>query len=104
MQTYFRPGDWNANCEMCGFRFKASSMRKRWDGAMVCKRCWEPRNSQDFVKGVVDNISVPWSRNLETIFPLEGCTLAGGSCYADYAVADCAICDNTTYDPEFLGG
>lgn len=43
-------GDSNAICDCCGFKFKQSQLRKRWDGAMVCKADWEPRHPQDFVK------------------------------------------------------
>ena len=43
-------GDSNSICDCCGFKFKQSQLRKRWDGAMVCKADWEPRHPQDFVK------------------------------------------------------
>lgn len=43
-------GDSNAICDCCGFKYKQSQLRKRWDGAMVCKFDWEPRHPQDFVK------------------------------------------------------
>ena len=29
---------------------------------MVCKECWEPRHPQDFLRGVPDDPSVPWTR------------------------------------------
>lgn len=43
-------GDANAVCDCCGFDFKQSQLRKRWDGAMVCAKDWEPRHPQDSVK------------------------------------------------------
>lgn len=43
-------GDSKACCDVCGFDYKLSQLRKRWDGAMVCKADWEPRHPQDFVK------------------------------------------------------
>jgi hypothetical protein len=43
-------GDSKACCDVCGFDFKQSQLRKRWDGAMVCKADYEPRHQQDFVK------------------------------------------------------
>lgn len=43
-------GDSKACCDVCGFDYKQSQLRKRWDGAMVCKADWEPRHPQDFVK------------------------------------------------------
>lgn len=43
-------GDSNAICDCCGFKFKQSQLRKRWDGAMVCAADYETRHPQDFVK------------------------------------------------------
>lgn len=43
-------GDSNAICDCCGFKFKQSQLRKRWDGAMVCSKDWETRHPQDLVK------------------------------------------------------
>lgn len=42
--------------------FFASELRRTWDGFYVCEECWEPRHPQDFVRGVPDNPSVPWTR------------------------------------------
>jgi len=59
---YLRDGDWNAICDECGKKFKASQLKLRWDGFMVCQRDWEPRHPQDFVRGVKDTMNTPWSR------------------------------------------
>lgn len=56
------PGDWWAICDSCGRKFKASELRKRWDGFMVCKDDLELRHPQDFVKTKQDKITVPWAR------------------------------------------
>ena len=29
-------GDWNAICDRCGFKFKASELKKTWDNLYVC--------------------------------------------------------------------
>ena len=60
--TTYKAGDWNAICDECGFKFKASQLRKRWDGYMVCKDDWEIRHPQDSLRGRRDDQSVPWSR------------------------------------------
>lgn len=60
--TYFVLGDWNAACDQCGRGFKFSALKKRWDGAWACSDCWEPRQPQDFVRGVKDDSSVPVGR------------------------------------------
>lgn len=43
-------GDSNAVCDVCGFKFKRSQLRKRWDGAMVCSQDFELRHPQDNIK------------------------------------------------------
>jgi hypothetical protein len=50
MNSYFILGDSNAICDSCGFKFKQSMLRKRWDGAMVCDADWESRHPQDLIK------------------------------------------------------
>jgi len=48
--TYFVLGDSNSICDSCGFKFKHSQLRKRWDGAMVCSKDFELRHPQDTIK------------------------------------------------------
>jgi hypothetical protein len=57
-------GDYNAICDRCGSKFKFSQLKLEWDGLYVCTAngCWEPRQPQDYVKGVMDDMSVPVSR------------------------------------------
>lgn len=59
---YLALGDWNATCDMCGKKFKASMLKARWDGAMVCSYDFEMRQPQDFVRGVPDPQALPWTR------------------------------------------
>ena len=40
-------GSQNGICDECGFKFKQVDLRKKWDGLVVCRTCWEPRNSSD---------------------------------------------------------
>lgn len=42
-------GDTNAICDVCGFKYKGSELKKRWDGAMVCRYDFELRHPQDSV-------------------------------------------------------
>ena len=51
---YLKLGDSNGLCQQCGFKFKMSALRLRWDGIYACSECWEPRHPQDFVRGVKD--------------------------------------------------
>lgn len=61
---YYRNGTYNGICDRCGCKFKFSDLKLEWDGLYVCTAngCWEPRQPQDYVKGVRDDMSVPVSR------------------------------------------
>ncbi len=59
---YYADGQYNFICDQCGKKRKSKDMRKQWDGLQVCPTCFDPRNPQDFVRGVQDNQSVPISR------------------------------------------
>lgn len=59
---YYAHGQWNVICDVCGGKFKSNELRKRWDNLMVCSGDWEPRQPQDFVKGVADIQAPPWTR------------------------------------------
>lgn len=59
---YLALGDWNAACSMCGRKRKASSMVRNWQGQYRCPTCNETRHPQDFVRGKVDEQSVPWAQ------------------------------------------
>ena len=61
---YYRSGTYNGICDRCGSKFKFSDLKLEWDGLYVCTAngCWEPRQPQDYVKGVQDDMSVPVSR------------------------------------------
>ena len=60
--TWWISGDYNAICDVCGFKFKASQLKKRWDGAMVCERDWETRHPQELIRPIPDQIKLPWTR------------------------------------------
>ena len=64
-QNTYIHGDWNVECDVCGFKFKASDIKKRWDNAYVCADDWEPRHPMDFQKGIKDDPSVPFTRPTE---------------------------------------
>jgi len=47
---YYKHGDFNAICDVCGFKFKRGELRLRWDGALVCDADWEPRHPQELIR------------------------------------------------------
>lgn len=59
---YYKPGDYNALCDVCGFKFKASQLRRRWDGYQVCATDYEERHPQDLLRSKPEKQAVPWSR------------------------------------------
>jgi hypothetical protein len=63
---YYKHGDFNAICDRCGMKYKGSELKATWDGLMVCDKDWEPRQPQDFVRGVMDSQNTPYSRTEAT--------------------------------------
>lgn len=88
---YYAPGDWNAICDICGQKYKASELRLNWQNLMVCPTDYEPRQPQDFVRGVADNPTPPWVRpqGADDFVPL--CTPNGISAVPGYAEPGCAF-------------
>lgn len=87
---YFAPGDWNASCSMCGRKRKASTLVKNWQGLYRCPEHDEPRQPQDFARGVKDVMTVPWSQP-ETDTFTKFCSLNGLSAQPGWAEPGCAI-------------
>ena len=61
-QNTYAHGQWNADCDVCGFKFKSKDLKKRWDGLYVCSEDWESRHPMDFQKALKEDTSIPWSR------------------------------------------
>jgi hypothetical protein len=55
-------GTYNAICDRCGAKFKATDLLETWDGLMVCRRDWEPRHPQDYVRARKESAALPWVR------------------------------------------
>lgn len=88
---YLALGDYNAVCFECGRKFKASMLKKHWQGYYVCPAHYEPRQPQDFVRSVPDLMTPPWAQPMPADIFKQRCTFAGGSATAGYAIAGCAI-------------
>lgn len=58
---YWLPGGWNMVCQVCGFKYKNTEMKLRWDNVWCCPEDWEVRQPQDFVRGVKDQMAIPYS-------------------------------------------
>ena len=63
----YEAGQWKAQCDRCGFEFKAKQIRLEWTGLRVCSGagtndCWEPRHPQEKLRGKADRQAPPWVR------------------------------------------
>ncbi len=54
--------EYNAICDICGFKKKSYELRKRWDGFWVCEKDWEPRHILDFYRTKNDVHILPFTR------------------------------------------
>ena len=95
-------GDHWFTCDVCGFDYRASTGKHRWDKMWVCQADWEARQPQDFVRGRKDKITpnnpirpVPAEDFVDAIC---GSTTA----IADFAMADCAIVDSMVESPNSI--
>ena len=66
MKTRLELGNWNVVCDVCGFRFKNTELRDRWDGKKVCSKDFETRHTMDLYKARTENPGVPWTRKEPT--------------------------------------
>lgn len=61
-KEYLRLGDWNAYCDSCKFKFKASELKKDWKGYFKCPTCWETRHPMDLQQAPRPSKPIPWTR------------------------------------------
>lgn len=59
---YLALGDWNAICDVCGAKFKASKLLLRWDGMRVCKKDYEEKHPLTLARPLQEQATTPWSR------------------------------------------
>ena len=62
IRNTYRPGDYLCIDDRTGMTVYASDTVKEWNGLRVHRDRFEERHPQDFVKGRVDNQSVPDAR------------------------------------------
>ena len=97
MRNWLDLGNYNAICDSCGRKFKASTMKKRWDGLFVCPEDFEPRHPQLSLRVRGDKQTVPIPRpDPEQDTFLEFCDIWTSSPMADFGTADCAFVGGNT--------
>lgn len=92
---YYKEGDWNAICAACGRKGKASEMRKLppgipGAGMYVHPEHYVKRNPQDFVRGVQEKMSPPWTQPQAEDTFVEFCTPNMTSAVPGFANPGCA--------------
>jgi hypothetical protein len=110
--NHYAHGQWNAICDVCGFKFKSGELRRRWDGLMVCKDDYEVDHPQKHIRVKEDGLAVPWVRDEPEDTYLEVCDLWTASPLADYGTADCMTVGGNTsipllislFDPTCIAG
>lgn len=100
MRNWLDLGNYNAICDSCGRKYKASTMKKRWDGLFVCPDDYELRHPQLSLRVRGDKITVPIPRpDQEPATFLPYCDLWTSSPMADFGTADCATVGGNTNIP-----
>ena len=86
---YLELGDHNAVCFECGRKYKASTMKKHWQGYWVCPKHWEARHPQDFVRAMPDHQTPAWVQPPADTYRFF-CSFNGMTAIAGFGVASCA--------------
>lgn len=88
---YYADGQWNFFCDFCGAKAKSGTAMKTWNGFYVCKHHKEARNPQDYLRGIRDNQSVPWTRpeKVPETFVPQTCTLKGSNAVPGWMIPGC---------------
>ena len=89
--NYYAKGQWNFTCDLCGKEQKSGRGRRTWDNRFVCDFHKEVRNPQDFVRGVKDDQSVPWSRPTPPDQYVLSCSLRSNNAIPGYGGPGCLI-------------
>jgi len=87
-------GEWNVVCYRCGFKRKAGTLMRQWQGYWVCAEHWEARQPQDFVRGVPDTQTPPWTQPMPANVFAAMCTPNGLTAIPNQAIPNCAFPNN----------
>ena len=83
---------------MCGRKRKASTLVRNWQGMWRCPEHDEPRQTQDFVRGVPDNMGVPFAQPPQESFVFL-CSINSSCALPGLAGPGCSIPGRTFWDP-----
>jgi hypothetical protein len=96
MRNWLKLGDYNGICDSCGRKFKASTMKKRWDGLFVCEHDYEVKHPQLSlrVRGDKQSVPVPRPESEQDVFIRE-CNIINSQGIAGSGVSGCMVSGKT---------
>lgn len=100
--SYFKSGEWNVICDVCGFKFKSGQIRKRWDNLMVCSRDWEMDHPQKYIRVRETGQAVPFIRDDTPPVFLPVCYVYASAGYAGLGEAGCMRAGISSPSYDFL--
>ena len=96
MKNWLKLGDYNCICDSCGRKFKASTMRKRWDGLFVCEDDFEIKHPQLTLRVHSDKQMVPIPRpDVVTDIFINYCNIINSQGISGISVSGCAVSGKT---------
>ena len=103
-EWWYKPGDNWVLDDLSGFKIRRSNSRTipggQTGGAVVAPRRWEPQQPQDFVRGVVDDQTVPVVRSRQTNrFVVLGTQVAAPAARGAVAVT---VADPSGWSPGYV--
>jgi hypothetical protein len=100
-RTRFVSGTYNAICDVCGRKMKASMLKARWDGYKVCATDWEMRHPQELLRMFSDQRTLPFTRPDNEVDTNNSCPVGGIAGIVGIGVVGCMILSypNTVYTP-----
>jgi hypothetical protein len=91
--NYFASGQHNIICDVCGFKFKSSQIKKRWDGLLVCQQDYELDHPSKYIRVRETGLAVPDIREDNLSNAPYVCYIYAIRAYADLGEADCMRAD-----------
>lgn len=64
-KDYYKRGSWNAICDLSGQKAKIEDMRMQWNGLLVLKSWWSPKQPQQDLRPRPDHPARSPVRNVE---------------------------------------
>ena len=85
-----------------GRKVKATEIKERWDGLMVCEDDYENDHPQKDIRVREDGKAVPIIRERGEGIDLLVCNVITSSAFADYGTADCSRADQVVPSLEII--